>query len=137
MRILVIKHGKAPYTQDIDNDLETLQKLVDGYIQFTYPYNDSVAVMCNEDGKLMSNRCPPNRVMLDDYGRVQDVIYGTMVILGISEIDGELTSLTEDQIEHYSEVFHYPNEFYIRPDGNIGYTEIEPEEPEEEIDIGE
>lgn len=137
MRILVIKHGKAPYSQDIDNTLENLQELVDGYIQFTYPFNDSAALMFNEEGKLKPDQCPPNRVLLDDYGKVQEVICGTMVIVGISDIDGEITSLTDEQMEHYADMFHYPNEFFLRPDGNIGFREIEPESLEEDIEIGE
>ncbi|MBO6192954.1 MAG: DUF3846 domain-containing protein [Clostridiales bacterium] len=50
MRVLVIKPGQAPTTQDIDNTLEDLQELVNvqgrKYIEVFYPFNDSVACIC-------------------------------------------------------------------------------------------
>ena len=109
MRVLVIKPGQAPTTQDIDNTLEDLQELVNvqgrKYIEVFYPFNDSVACICNEEGKLYP--CfEPNRAILNDYGQVQDIVFGTLIITGISEVDGDLTSLTEKQIEQYSHQFH-------------------------------
>lgn len=142
MRVLVIKPGQAPTTQDIDNTLEDLQELVNvqgrKYIEVFYPFNDSVACICNEEGKLYP--CfEPNRAILNDYGQVQDIVFGTLIITGISEVDGDLTSLTEKQIEQYSHQFHYANEFYIDPSGTLCYENVDPNtmDPEQDIEIGE
>ena len=141
MKVLVIKPGLAPYTQDVDNTLDSLQDIVMEndcrYIELFYPFNDSVVCICNEEGKLYPF-FEPNRAILDDYGRVQDVVCGTMVITGISDVDGDLTSLTDEQIDRYTDHFYYANRFSINHDGNIGFEKIEPEqsELEESMEVG-
>ncbi len=141
MKVLVIKPGFVPYTQDIERGLDNLQELVMEndcrYIELFYPFNDSVACICNEEGKLYPF-FEPNRAILDDYGNVQDVVYGTMVITGISDVDGDLTSLTDEQIDRYTDHFYYANRFFIDQDGKIGFEKTDPETPDidEIIDIG-
>ena len=142
MNVLVIEPGQAPYTLDIENSLEQLQALTGKngiqHCEAIYPFNDAAVCIINEEAKLYPEAFLPNRALLDEYGRVQDVILGTMVIAGISEIDGDLTSLTTEQIDKYSEQYQYANEFYIKNDGSIGFNEVEPEslEQEETIEVG-
>ena len=61
MKVLVVEPGKAPYESDISPGLESLQKAVGGYIEITYPFDDPVAVVCNEEGKLLG--LPLNRAL--------------------------------------------------------------------------
>ena len=44
----------------------------------TDPRYDDVAIVCNEEGKLM--RLPPSRAITDEDGRVMDVIAGLFFI---------------------------------------------------------
>lgn len=142
MRVLVIKPGQIPITADIDGTLSSLQELVREqecrHIQVFYPFNDNVACICNEEGKMFPF-FEPNRAITDDYGHVQDIVYGTMVIAGLSDVDGDLTSLNEEQIERYQEQYHYANEFYIDSSGTLCYENIDPNtmDPEQDIEIGE
>ena len=53
MNVLMVEPGKTPYETDIAPGLESLQKTVGGYIQEVYPFDDPVAIVCNEEGKLM------------------------------------------------------------------------------------
>ena len=72
MKVLMVEPGKAPYETEIEGGLESLQKAVGGSIQAVYPYDDPVALICNEEGKLMG--LPLNRSLTDDNGEIYDII---------------------------------------------------------------
>ena len=88
---------KEPYAQEIDSGLASLQKAVGGDIEAVYPYDDPVALVCNEEGKLMNLQA--NRRV----GR--DVIAGTFFIAG-DDGSEDLVSLTDEQVNEYKERFH-------------------------------
>ena len=73
MDVLIVEPEKSPRIANISGDLESLQKAVGGYIEAVYPYDDPVAIVCNEEGKLIG--LPLNR-KLEDY----DIIAGTFVV---------------------------------------------------------
>ena len=50
--VLIVEPGKEPYVKEIDSRLESLQHEVGGCIEAIYPYEDPVALVCNEEGKL-------------------------------------------------------------------------------------
>lgn len=52
MKVLRVRPKHYPEVIDIDCSLESLQKEVEGPIQAVYPWDDEVALICNEDGKL-------------------------------------------------------------------------------------
>ena len=52
MTVLVIEPEKKPYVKDISSGLASLQKEVGGYIQAVYPFDDPVAIICDEEAKL-------------------------------------------------------------------------------------
>ena len=52
MTVLVIEPEKKPYVKDISSGLASLQKEVGGYIQAVYPYEEPVAIICDEAAKL-------------------------------------------------------------------------------------
>ena len=66
MNVLMVEPGKAPYETQIGDDLQSMQALVGGYIQAVYPYEEPVALICCESGKL--DGLTLNRV-LDVYKR--------------------------------------------------------------------
>ena len=47
--VLMVEPGKAPYETQIGDDLQSMQAVVGGYIQAVYPYEEPVALICNED----------------------------------------------------------------------------------------
>lgn len=104
MTILVVEPGKAPYTQEIDGSLAAMRKIVGGDIEGTYPYDDPVAIVCNQEGKLMG--LPPNRQLADPDGVPYDTICGTFFVAGLGTED--FCSLTEEQIRRYQDVFRLP-----------------------------
>ena len=107
MKVLMIEPMKAPYSTELNNSLENLQKAVDGYIQVLYPFDDAACIICNEEGKLTG--LPLNRAVRDDNGEIYDVITGSFVIAGLTEED--FCSLSDSQLEQYTKLFQHPETF--------------------------
>ena len=55
--VLVVEPGKEPYAKEIDSGLESLQHEIGGYIQAVYPFEEPVAIVCNEEAKLEGLCC--------------------------------------------------------------------------------
>lgn len=72
MTVLVVEPMKEPYIKDIGTDLKSMQSAVDGDIQAIYPYDDLVAIVCNEEGKI--NGLPLNRAVYDEDKNMIDII---------------------------------------------------------------
>ena len=107
MKVLRIKPMCRPEVIDIDDSLESLQKEVGGLIQATYPWDDKVALICNDEGKLMG--LPLNRALWDEDGLMYDVIAGTFLVVGLGEED--FVSLSPELAQKYEEEFHQPEAF--------------------------
>lgn len=102
LKVLVVKAGEKPYVKEIDSGLKSLQAEVGGFIECLYPWKDPVALICNEEGKLLS--LPENRILFSkDTGRVWDVICGTFLLTGLGSED--FASLSEQEIEILSQMF--------------------------------
>jgi hypothetical protein len=81
---------------------------VDGWIEAIYPFDDPVAVICNEEGKL--NGLPLNRAIIsEETGDAIDIIAGKFLITGIT--DENFGSLDNAQIKKFSEKFLHPESF--------------------------
>lgn len=108
LNVLVVEPMKEPYIKEIDDTLETLQKEVGGLIQVTYPYEDLVGIVCNDEGKI--NGLPLNRAVYDDRDNMTDIIAGTFLVVGLS--DDSFISLTDEQIKKFSDKFKMPEQFF-------------------------
>ena len=95
IRVLKIEVGEPPEIKEIPNELSCLQYEVGGLIECIYLDDGSIAV-CNEEGKL--NGMEPNRRL------GADIICGPFFICGDTN-DGDFASLSEEQIQKYSEMF--------------------------------
>ena len=114
MLVLKVDPEQRPYEKTIEDGYESLQQEVDGLIQFIYPFDDPVAIVCNDEGKLMG--MPLNRAMRSEDGEVYDIIAGPFLIVGIDGPD--CCSLTPEQVEKYSSLYQEP-EVFIRHNGKI------------------
>lgn len=109
MTVLAVMPGKAPERMELDGSLEAMQKFVGGTIQAVYPSSDPVAIVCNDEGKLMG--LERNRALRDDSGNVYDILYGPFFVCGLGEEN--FTSLPEDLLRKYAQRFHHP-ELFLR-----------------------
>ena len=107
LSVLLVQPEKVPERIEIDSGLAALQNAVGGYIEGVYPYEDPVALVVNEEGKL--NGLPLNRALRDEDGHVYDVIAGSFLVVGLGETD--FISLTVEQQEKYEKIFHRPEAF--------------------------
>lgn len=109
MRVLVVEPERRPEVKEIDGSLKSMQEIVGGLIQPIY-LNDSVALVCNDEGKLMN--FPANRGLRDENGKIYDIVCGTFFLCGVSADSDYFTCLTPEQIERYEEQFHTPEMFW-------------------------
>ena len=94
IKCLLVKPYELPKEIEIDNTLEAKQKLVGGWIEQAFlPKDDSVVLICNEEGKI--NGMKPNR----DIGH--DIIFGPFLIVGNDYENDGYKSLTSEQILNY------------------------------------
>lgn len=99
MTVLMIEPGKAPYQTELTG-LAEMQKAVGGLIQAVYPFEEPVALVCNDEGLLL--HLPFNR-SLPGGG---DGIWGPFFLCGLGEED--FCSLTPEQLEQYTCLFRRP-----------------------------
>lgn len=107
MKVVRVEPYKPPYEKEIDSGLKSLQHEVGGWIQAVYPFEDPVAIICNEEGKI--NGMELNRALRDENGEVYDVIAGPFLLVGLGEEN--FTSLSDDMTDKYKEVFAQPEVF--------------------------
>ena len=110
MNVLIVEPGKHPRLADIDESLESLQKIVGGYIQAIYPFEDEIAIICDEESKLKSDT-EWNRMLPE----IRDVIKGTFIIAGLG--DEDFTDITPELAEKYRQRFWNIELFIPTPNG--------------------
>ena len=97
MKVLFIQPLKAPKTVEIDGSLESMQKLVGGYIEAIYPFEDGeICLVCNEEGKLEG--LPLNRALYDDEGEIYDVIAGSFFICSAPSDSESFESIEDEKL---------------------------------------
>ena len=96
IKVLVVEPLKPCRVQEISG-LKDMQEIVGGHIEAIYPFLETAALVCNEEGKI--HGLPYNRPLFDENGRPYDIICGTFFIAGLGTED--FTSLTEEQIQRY------------------------------------
>ena len=116
MLVLMIEPGKAPRRLELSHSLTEMQKAVGGSIQILYPFEDPVALVCNDEGKLL--RLPANRALRDKSGAVYDIVCGDFFLCGAPPDSDTLGSLTEEQISRYERRFARP-ELFLNIGGHI------------------
>ncbi len=110
--VVIVEPEKPAKRKIISSYLGAMQKIVDGYVELWYPFDDSdVCIVCNEDGKYTGLK--PNRAIYDGFGKLLDVICGTFFICRVTE-GGALDSLTEDEIRMFTKLYKTPEEISFR-----------------------
>lgn len=101
IRVLIVR-DRGCESRTIDQDLETLQSLVGGYIE-AVNFGPGVVALLNEDGKMLglptNNRATRWAIARNIGLRPGDYIVGTMVIVGAVDADGDFTDVPDDVLE--------------------------------------
>lgn len=122
---LVLEPMKKPYVKEIEHTLENLQNEVGGSIEAVYPFEDKVAIICNDEHKF--NGMPMNRCLRDQDGEIYDILGGNLLVVGLSEYD--FGSLTPEQVEKFSDYFQTP-EMFMNINGSLVVLPVEDTEVE-------
>lgn len=115
-RVVKIEPNKPAYETFIEDSLESLQEAVEGYIDITYPFDEDVYLVGNDEAKLIG---------LKGNRRIGGAIYaGNLLILG-NDGKGGTRDLTDAEVKKFVEMFKEPEN--IDDDevqNNVGFTVI-------------
>ncbi len=126
LSVLFIQPKKEPRMVEIPDTLEAMQNLVGGDIEEYMPFEDEVALVLNENGKMLG--LPLNRaIYAPDGNHISDVIVGDFFIVKAPVDSDKYMSLPKDLAEKYADKFKYPERFY-RQNGEIKVHPIKPKE---------
>ena len=107
MEVLLVQPGMYPQKTTIGTELKDFQDAVGGTIAASYPFDDPVAIVYNDEGKLTG--LPLNRALRDEDGRMYDAVAGTFLVVGWGEED--FASLSPELAQKYEKQFHQPETF--------------------------
>ena len=124
LTVLVVEPMKEPYVKEIDTGLHALQAEVGGDIAASYPFDDPVGLVLNDEGKLIG--LDLNRSLRDEHGEIYDIVAGTFLVVGLGS--ESFASLPPDMIQKYTEQFKRP-ELFASINGQIVSVPVEPENP--------
>ena len=119
MKVLMVEPGKTAYELEIGDSLKDIQQAVDGNIEVVYPYDEPVAIVCNEEGK--NKGFPLNRALYNEQGEIYDIVAGKFFVCGLSEEN--FASLSQEHMEQFKERFYDP-EVFIKINGQINAKKV-------------
>ena len=109
MKVLYIQVRKRPQVIEIKHTLKEMQRLVGGIISAYSPFDDGSVMIVNDNGK--NEGLEFNRTVRDKKGKVIDIIAGDFFICYAPPDNSELSSLPDELIQKYTEVFKTPQAF--------------------------
>lgn len=128
--VLYVQANHYPKTVSIDNTWDAMQKLVGGCIEEYMPFEDEVAIICNEEGKM--NGSPLNRAIYAEGSKEMiEIIAGDFFIAYAPANSEDFKELPKDLEEKYREKFKYPERFYKQND-EIKVYQVKPKERDTE-----
>lgn len=113
--VLLVEPGKYPKPIEIEDTLEAMQEVVGGDIEEYMPFDDEVAIICNEEGKM--NGLELNRAVYSKDKQILDVIAGKFFVAYAPFESESFLSMPKDLMKKYEDKFRYPERFYKTPEG--------------------
>ncbi len=113
IKVVLVKPMQKPHIVEIGSDLKSMQLVVGGLIEEIMPYEEEVALVCNEEGKNIG--LDLNRAIRNSDGEIYDIIAGDFFIC--SAAGENFTGLTDEQAQRYCEKFKNPECFFKTADG--------------------
>lgn len=127
INVIYVEPGKEARTIEIKDELKEMQNLVGGMIEEYMPFEDEVAIICNDEGKMRG--MPLNRGIADDNGKLMDIIAGPFFIAYAPVESEKFLSMPKELDEKYTEKFRQPEKFFKTADGikAVKYDPVEPQ----------
>ena len=110
IRVLLFKPGEYGKAIEIDDTLEGMQQAVGGWIEEYMPFEDEVAIVCNEEGKIQG--LPLSRAIYDDEGQLLDIIAGDFFIAYAPIESEKFLSIPTELEKKYLDKYGLPEKIY-------------------------
>ena len=115
LTVVVLSENGEVETKEIANKYKEMSKLVEfkgnGLIEFPllseYLFEHGILTMINEEGKLLEGLFISSGVATERQGQLVDLVYGNVVFMGKEDENGEVTSLTDEQLTIISNFLFY------------------------------
>lgn len=124
INVIYVEPGKEARTIEMKDELSEMQNLVGGLIEEYMPFEDDVALICNEEGKM--NGMPLNRAVYGEDGQIMDIIAGPFFIAYAPVESEKFLTLPEDLRKKYMNEFRNPEQFFMTA-GGIRAVPFQPE----------
>ena len=113
--VVLVEPGKYPRLVEIEDKLEAMQSIVEGDIEEYMPFEDEVAIVCNDEGKIKG--LPLNRAIYSEDKEMVDIIAGKFFICYAPVESERFLSMPKDLARKYETKFKYPERFHQKEDG--------------------
>ena len=101
INVIYVEPGKEARTIEMKDELSEMQNLVGGLIEEYMPFEDDVAIICNDEGKMRG--MPLNRGICSDDGTLIDIIAGPFFIAYAPVESERFLSMPKELEEKYTE----------------------------------
>lgn len=113
--VILVEPGRYPKLIEIEDTLEAMQSLVEGDIEEYMLFDDEVAIICNEEGKM--RRLLLIRTVYEDNKEMVDIIASKFFICYALIESEKFLSMPRELARKYGEKFKYPKRIYQIIDG--------------------
>ena len=131
INVLLCEAGKRARVVEMEDSLEAMQKMVGGLIEEYMPFEDDVALICNDEGKMRG--LPLNRAIEGEDGKILDVIAGDFFICYAPVESERFLPLPPDLEEKYKEKFYWPEQIFMKNGEGLKAIKYNPEFREQEV----
>lgn len=121
IKVVMVEPEKEARIVELEDNYDARCHAVQGGIECMYPFEDEVAIICNDEGKM--NGLPLNRAIFME-GEIVDIIAGNFFICATPAESENFESLSEEQANKYLEMFKDPERFYRGLDGRIQVQKV-------------
>lgn len=104
LSVLLVEPEKYPKMIEIEDTLEAMQHLVGGDIEEYMPFEDDVAIICNEEGKI--NGLPLNRAIYAEPQKIE---------MSYSELKSRFRAAEEKGKEHLKGYITFTSDSFTEP----------------------
>jgi len=96
LKVVVVEPNKEPYVAEIQDDYKSIQRVVGGLFQCTYPFDDDTVIYSNDEAKLIG---------MDGNRTINGQLYAGAFFIARDIQDGTTGSLSNEQIAKYTDIF--------------------------------
>ena len=132
INVLLCKAGERAEMVEIKDSLESFQEVVGGMIEEYMPFEDDVALVCNDEGKMLG--LPLNRAIEGEDGKIMDVICGDFFICYAPIESERFLSLPPELAEKYKEKFDWPEQIFMKNGEGLVAHKYNPDYRKQEVE---